>query len=81
MASVYIASDPYSNIEYSIGTGKVRQFVLRGKTLYDEQKGISEDGWEEKLVELVREQGMDLDPNGRGLLHAFVYKLQEDGLL
>ena len=80
MASVYICSEPYSDIDYSIIDGRVRSFVLRGEKLYDEQDGTEVNGWRIKLVEFVREQRLDVDKDGYGL-HAFVYRMQDDGLL
>ena len=79
MASVSVMTDPPTDIDYSVMDGRVRSFKLMGKLLFDEDKEIVTDGWEKQLARFVKDQGLDKD-DGRGL-HAFVYKLQEDGLL
>jgi len=78
MASVVVMTTPPTDIDYSLG-GRVRSFDLRGDVLYDEAAGIAVDGWEARLAEFVKEQGLDVD-DGRGL-HAFVYGLIERGLI
>ena len=80
MASLFVTTDPHSEIDYSLVDGQVRGFVLRGVKLYDEEDGTAADGWREKLVSLIREQGLDLDTYGHGL-RAFVRRLQDDGYL
>ena len=78
MASLFVMTKPPTDIDYSLVDGRVRAFKLRGETLYDEVTGIAEDGWSDKLVDFVTEQGLDID-KGTGL-HAFVYRMQEEGL-
>ena len=73
MASVFIMTDPPSDIDYSLADKRVRSFELRGTVLYDEDKGIAVEGWEDELVKFVKEQGLNVD-KGRGL-SAFVYGL------
>lgn len=80
MASVYVMTEPPTDIDYSLVDGRVRRFVLFGQKMYDEDDGTSIDGWRDRLVEFVRIQGLDVDKDGHGL-HAFVYKMQDDGLL
>ncbi len=79
MASVSVATDPPTDIDYSLVDRRVRVFKLRGKVLYDEDEGIDIKGWKEELVKLVKKQGLDIN-DGIGL-HAFVYGLIKEGLL
>lgn len=79
MASVIVMTDPSSDIEYSSASGRVRFFELRGEVLYDERKGIVADSWRDKLVAFVKEVGLDED-DGHGL-HAFVYRLIDEGAI
>lgn len=74
MASVQIGLD--THIDYSIKDGRIREFVLDGRTLYDETKDVAADGWKDKLWELVKIMNMHVD-DGHGL-DAFVYKLKEE---
>ena len=76
MASVYIMTEPPTDIDYSSIDGRVRSFTLEGVCLYDESLGVQEEGWREKLIAFVHEQGLDIDEDGLGL-HAFVYQLQD----
>jgi len=83
MASIFIASFPrvenqYHDIDYSTLDGRVREFVWNGKLIYQEN-AIAEPGWQAKLVDVVLVNHLHIN-NGRGL-HAFVYKMIEDGLL
>ena len=84
MASIYIGSFPprednqYHDIDYSCTDGRVREFVWNGKLIYEEN-AIAEPGWQAKLVDVVMQNNLHID-NGRGL-HAFVYKMIDDGLL
>ena len=80
MASLVILSNPVSDIEYSILDGRVKSFELKGVKMFDEVDGTAIDGWKQRLAELVIAQGLDVDRDGIGL-HAFVYRLQEDGAL
>jgi len=80
MASVYVMTEPPTDIDYSLVDGRVRRFVLFGQKMYDEDDGTSIDGWRDRLVEFARIQGLDIDKDGHAL-HAFVYKMQDDGLL
>ena len=79
MASVFVLTEPPTDIDYSVVDGRVRSFKLRGEKLFDEDDDIAVDGWKDRLVEFVKEQGLDKN-YGRGL-HAFVYRLIEDGLI
>jgi hypothetical protein len=83
MASVFISSNPPTNIDYSQLDGRVMAFVLRGEKLYDEGDGTESEGWRDRLVELVREQGLDADHSGSGGPgpRAFILRMREDGLL
>lgn len=80
MASVYVQTDPPSEIEYAMNSGTVRMFSLRGEKLFDVLDGTAVDGWKDRLAAFVMDQGLDVDKDGHGL-HSFVYKLEEDGLL
>lgn len=80
MANVFIFTEPYSDIDYSLVDGRVRSLVIRGETLYDEQTGIATDDWRDKLVSFVLEMGLHIDNDGHGL-YAFVRRMQDDGLL
>ena len=76
MASVIIYNRDNTlkaDIDYAIHDGRVRQFLLDGVMLYDEDKNIAIDKWEETLYKLVKIQRFDVD-NGIGL-KAFVYPL------
>ena len=81
MASVTIVtySDLYTEVDYSIVDGRVTSFTLHGDLLYDEMESVAIDGWKEALVAFVQDHGLDRD-DGRGL-HAFVYRMIEDGLI
>ena len=79
MATLYIMTEPPTTIEYSVKTGEVSEFSLRGKVLLDINKKISTDGWEAQLVRFVKEHRLN-KPNPRGL-HAFMYPLYDKGLL
>ena len=77
-----------ASIEYSIHYGKVRRFILMGETLYDRTAKISTTGWEDKLIELIKELRLNdgdcplfsskLRNTG---FHAFIYPLVEKGKL
>jgi hypothetical protein len=79
MASVYIWTTPHSVIDYSCVDGRVRCFVKNGKTIYDEDINVVKIGWKYLLATFVMEHGLDKD-DGHGL-HAFVYRMFDDGLL
>lgn len=79
MASVFGFTYPSSCVEYSIIDGKPREFVYRGETLLDLEKGIQAEGWIDSLAEFVSEFNLDR-PNDMGN-HAFVYWLIEQGRL
>lgn len=81
MASVFGFTDPSSNVEYSITTGNVREFELRGVVLFDEAKGIAADGWRDALARFVVEFHLNNERYQRHGLHAFVYKLIDDGMV
>jgi len=80
VASIFVRTQPPTDIDYSLNDGRVRSFELRGEKLFDEHDGTNVEGWEEKLVEFVIEQGLNIDTDGRGL-HAFVYRMIDDGLI
>lgn len=83
MASVSIrglCERAVSDIDYSTADGRVRQLLLRGELLYDERDKVEVDGWKDKLVEFVREAGLDVDHDGHGL-HSFVHRMRIDGIL
>lgn len=79
MASVFVMTDPPTEIDYSLVDNRVRSFELRGEKLFDEDEGIAIDGWKDKLAEFVKEQCLDKD-DGHGL-HAFVYGLIDEGVI
>lgn len=79
MASLVVLTAPASCIDYSMNTGEVRAFELRGEVLYDKKRGICVDGWKEKLVDWVKECELD-KPNEFGL-RAFVWWLHDEGLM
>lgn len=60
-------------IDYSIPTGEVREFELMGRTLYDKDNNIEEDGWEYALWSLIKSMEMNFD-SGDGI-PSFVYPL------
>lgn len=80
MASIFVSSDPYSEIDYSLIDGRVRSFVLRAQKMYDEADGTADPLWKEKLVELVKHQGLDVY-RGEAGLPKFIYWMQDEGLL
>lgn len=71
MASVFFANE--TQVDYSIVDGRVMGFRLDGQWLFDEDHGIDEPGWRERLRGLVVGVGLDVD-RGHGL-HAFVKPL------
>ena len=76
MASVFIIGNGGNIlIDYSIH-GSIRSFDVAGIVLYCKDDNIEIPGWKDKLWEVVKEQGLDID-DGRGL-HAFVYPLIEE---
>lgn len=77
MASVIVGD---SEVDYSVQDGRVRSFELDGVKLYDEDDGTVIAGWRDKLIDFVTDCQLDVDRDGHGL-HAFVYRMQEDGLL
>lgn len=79
MADVTILSDPLTIIEYSVVDGRVKEFILKGETLFDEKEKIEVTGWQQKLADIVWDYGLDID-KGHGL-HAFVYWMIEKELL
>lgn len=81
MASTTGYTTPSSNVEYGIQTGNVREFELRGVVFFDEEKGIAVDGWRDELAKFVKEFGLNSYKKQRLGLHAFVYKLIDDGLI
>ncbi|MDY6857473.1 MAG: hypothetical protein SWO11_22770 [Thermodesulfobacteriota bacterium] len=76
MASVFVMTNPPTDIDYSLVDNRVRSFELHGVLLYDEDKNISQAGWKDQLVAFVKEQGLNIN-KGIGL-HAFVYGLIEE---
>lgn len=78
MASLMIGTNPPTWIDYSM-SGEIRRFELLGETLFDALAGVATDGWRSKLVETIREHGLDED-DGQWL-HAFVYRMMESGEL
>jgi hypothetical protein len=79
MATIFVLTTPYSSVDYSLIDGKVRAFVLQGVELYNEEDNLEVDGWRKELVDFVLEQKLHID-KGYGL-NAFVYRLQDDGIL
>lgn len=80
MASIFISGETCSEIDYSIIDGRVRSFVLHDKKLYDEADGTVVAAWKEKLVELVKHQGLDIPRDG-GRHPKFIYWMRGEGLL
>ena len=81
MANVYIQTPlGFTKVGYSVVTGRVRKFILHAVVLYDKSSGVAVDGWQDKLVKLVQDTGLDIDSDGYGL-HKFVQRMQEEGLL
>ena len=72
MATLCIMTEPPTTIEYSVKTGEVSEFSLRGKIQ-------PPDILEKQLVRFVKEHRLN-KPNPRGL-HAFMYPLYDKGLL
>lgn len=79
MASVFGMTEPPSDIDYSIADGRIRSFKFRGQVLFDERSGVEVSGWETRLVELVKECGLD-QPSELGY-HAFIYWMVDQGLI
>ncbi len=71
MASLVVVDHAY--IDYSILTGKVREFELMGITLYDEDKEIEVGDWEYDLWKFIKASGLHID-QGNGI-PSFVYSL------
>ena len=76
MASLILLDEPEAFIDYAM-SGRIRTFEIDGKTLFDEDEGIDEPGWKDCLVKYIKDHGLNIHDE-RGL-HAFVYKLLEDG--
>ena len=74
MASLFIVG--VADIDYSVVSGEVRSFELRGVVLLDRAAGIALPTWRAELCALVYEMGLGQD-DGRGL-HAFVPQLLQD---
>lgn len=85
MASLFVMTNPVSEIDYSLVDGRVRDFTLLGEKIYSETDGIAAPGWEEKLKDFVISQGLH-EGDEHGLhafvlkMHAFVLKMQIDGV-
>ena len=79
MASVIILTDPASEIEYSIASGNIVAFDLRGCVLYDVRSNIETKGWRYKLLNFVIENRLH-KPNRWGV-NAYITKLIEDGAI
>ena len=88
MASVFT---PRASIDYSIADGdrfgNVREFVLDGEVLFDENSGIETPEWKRRLVEWIVEAGFNDGNCGSGHpfrltgFHAFTLRLYEEGLI
>ena len=72
MATLCIMTEPPTTIDYSVKTGEVSEFSLRGKIQ-------PPDVLEKQLVRFVKENELD-KPDPRGL-HTFVRALYDKGLL
>lgn len=79
MSSLLVIGDRGFYVDYSITTGRIRQCDIRGETVFDEHSGIDAPEWKRELAECVHENYLDED-DGKGL-HAFVYRLIDDGYL
>ena len=75
MASVIFSTNPWTEVYYSIVSGNVVTLTIDDKVIYDMHEGIEEDGWKDKLVDLVKRFGLDRPR------HAFVWNLIEEGLI
>jgi len=79
MASVCITTNPMSEIGYSLIDGEVVSFDLLGTILYDKFDDINIDGWMDKLISFIEEQGLNIE-NEKGLFK-FVYYLSDKKLI
>ena len=79
MASVIVLTNPASEIEYSIASGNIVAFDLRGCVLYDVRSNIEMGDWKSTLIDFVIENKLH-KPNRWGV-NAYISKLINDGLL
>jgi hypothetical protein len=80
MASLIVKTEPWTEIDYSLVDGRVREFTLKGDVLYSEYTGVNTEGWESKLIEFIIARELNMDYTGLGL-HYFVIALIERGVL
>ena len=73
MAKVVIMAKPETTIDYSAVSGEVTCFKLCGKVLYDKENNINDLEWKDKLIDLIREEGL----GNTFSLYAFVHNLME----
>jgi len=76
MASV---CTPDCDVDYSLVDGRVRSFKYNVELVYDEDEGVSKEGWKDRLVSFVLDCRLNED-DGRGL-HAFVYRMIDEKLV
>ena len=79
MASLTIIGEQGCYVGYSVSDGGIRFCEIRGEVVFDETRGVDTPGWKRALAECVHENRLDED-DGKGL-HAFVYRLIDDGYL
>lgn len=79
MASVIgMAGD---SVDYSIVTGEPSEFIWDMETIYSREEGISKEGWQKRLVEFVVKYDLNKESPRFGGKHAFIYWMEEQGLL
>lgn len=69
MASVVIGQ---IHIYYSTVDGSIYSFEEAGRTLYDRGTRVEIVGWQDRLLDIIEEYGLDRND---GLRHAFVIPL------
>ena len=79
MASLMIQGSYRAYIEYSITSEEIRFCELNGRVVFNARTGVATPGWKQAIANLVIDTGLNVDGNEG--LHAFVYKLIEEGFL
>ena len=65
------------SVDYSLVDGSPRKVVWDNDILYHKQAGIEKEGWKDALVSFVKKY----DLGKKEPKHAFVYWMEEQGLL
>lgn len=69
------------SVDYSIVDGEVVELVWDLKVIFSKVENIAEDGWKNRLVEFVKKYGLNKQSVAFCGKHAFIYWMEEQGLL